>query len=186
MEHDGLAMTTQAPGKKSIKELMRTGEGLSGFAWPETYTDFDIKILRDGTWTYQGSAIEREKLCQLFATILQRDEDGVYWLVTPAERGRIDVEDVPFTAVEMTRSDTDVLHLRTNLGYWITADADHRIRVQSDAKTGAPSPYIHVRDGLEARISRAVFYDMVDLAEERDGHLMLNSGDIWFDLGAIE
>lgn len=179
-------MTTQDSKKKSLKELMRTGEGLSGFAWPETYTDFDIKILRDGTWTYQGSEIQREKLCQLFATVLQRDDDGVFWLVTPGERGRIEVEDAPFTAVEMRQEQGDALSFRTNLGYWVTADAHHAIRVETDEDTGAPSPYIHVRDGLDARISRAVFYDLVELAEEADGRLRVSSAGATFDLGSLE
>ena len=183
-------MAIQDSKKKSLKELMRTGEGLSGFAWPETYTDFDIKILRDGTWTYQGSPIERQKICQLFATVLQLDDEGTYWLVTPGERGRIEVEDAPFTAVEMERKESSdggaTLKFRTNLGYWVEADAEHAVRVAVDAESGEPSPYIHVRDGLEARISRAVFYDLVELAEEREGHLCLSSGDAEFDLGAFE
>ncbi|MDF1748539.1 MAG: DUF1285 domain-containing protein [Alphaproteobacteria bacterium] len=163
-------MPKQDPPRKSLKELMRTGEGLSGFAWPETYSDFDIAILRDGTWTYQGDPIHRKKLCQLFATVLQRDEKGQYWLVTPGERGRITVEDAPFTAVEMREDQDDQgrrsLSFRTNLDYWVTADGDHAIRVEEDPETGEPSPYIEVRDGLDALILRPIFYDLVARAEE--------------------
>lgn len=183
-------MTAQDTKKKSLKELMRTGEGLTGFVWPETYTDFDIKILRDGTWTYQNSPIEREKLCQLFSTVLQKDQEGVYWLVTPGERGRIIVEDAPFTAVEMLQDVTaegdQVLKFRSNLGYWVTANADHQLRVETDPNSGEPSPYIHMRDGLDARLTRAVFYDLVDLAKEHDGRLFVTSGGTTFDLGSFE
>lgn len=186
-------MAKQDPERKSLKELMATGEGLSGFAWPERYTDFDIRILRDGTWTYQGSPIRRLKLCQLFATVLQRDDDGVYWLVTPGERGRITVDDAPFVAVEMRETETPdgraALSFRTNLEHWVTADADHPIRVAEDPESGEPSPYILVRDGLEALIARPVFYDMVDRAVERtsggETELVLESGDEAFTLGTV-
>ncbi len=171
---------------------MATGEGLTGFDWPERYTDFDIRILRDGTWTYKGDPIRRLKLCQLFSTVLQRDEEGTYWLVTPGERGRIDVEDVPFNAVELKVEDGDdgpVLHFRTNLDYWVRADADHPIRVESDPASDEPSPYIMVRDGLEALIARPVFYDLVDRArgvETADGtEYFVDSAGASFLLGRV-
>lgn len=186
-------MTKQDPSRKSLKELMRTGQGLTGFTWPETYSDFDIKILRDGTWTHQGTPIHRIKMCQLFATVLQRDDDGDYWLVTPGERGRIAVEDAPFTAVEMVEGCDDkgqaTLSFRTNLDYWVTADADHPIRVVENPETGEPSPYIEVRDGLEALISRAIFYDMVDRARvvpfDGGDRLVLDSAGQEFVLGQV-
>ena len=163
-------MPKQGAPRKSLKELMRTGEGLSGFDWPVTYRDFDIAILRDGTWTYQGDPIRRQKLCQLFATVLQRDEAGQYWLVTPGERGRITVEDAPFTAVEMREGLDEqgrkTLSFRTNLDYWVTAGECHAIRVTENPETGEPAPYIEVRDGLDALILRPIFYDLVARAEE--------------------
>lgn len=184
-------MPKQAPGRKSLKELMQTGEGLAGFAWPEHYSDFDIAIRRDGTWTYQGDPIRRKKLCQLFATVLQRDADGVYWLVTPGERGRITVEDAPFTAVECVGTVDDqgrkTLSFRTNLDYWVTADADHPITVRENPETGEPAPYIEVRDSLPALILRPVFYDLVEQAQEMPGpdgvELMLESAGARFSLG---
>lgn len=186
-------MAKQAPEKKSLKELMASGEGLTGFDWPEHYTDFDIRILRDGTWTYRGSPIQRLKLCQLFATVLQKDAEGTYWLVTPGERGRITVDDAPFTAVEMTvREDGQgrpALCFRTNLEHWVTADADHPIWVAEDPESGEPSPYILVRDGLEALISRAVFYDLIDRArsvpEGAATALYLDSAGTSFRLGMV-
>ncbi len=151
-----------------LKDLIAEGGGLSGFAWPESCGSFDIRITRDGAWHYRGSLIARKRLCQLFATVLQRDDAGVYWLVTPAERGRIEVEDAPFLAVELAVSGVGRgrrLAFRTTLDHWITAGPDHPIILGSHPETGAPRPGIPLRDGLEARLSRPVFYELAALAE---------------------
>jgi hypothetical protein len=133
--------------------------------------DFDIRISRNGVWFYRGSPIKRKPLVKLFSTVLRRDDSGDFWLQTPVERGRITVEDAPFTAVEVNahgagRDQTVVF--RTNLDALITVDADHPIHVTFDSKTGEPSPYVTVRDNLDALILRAVFYELVELGEERD------------------
>lgn len=148
--------------------------------------DFSMRIARDGSWHYRGSPIGRKELVCLFASVLKREADGTYWLETPVERGRIEVEDAPFVAVEMWwRSCADpfvpnpepkqCLTFRTNLDEMVTADADHPIRVVIDPKTREPRPYITVRPGLEARINRAVFYELVALAEPEtvDGRRLL-------------
>jgi hypothetical protein len=140
--------------------------------------DFDIRIAKDGTWFYRGSPIGRKELVCLFASVLKREPDGSFVLETPVERGRIEVEDAPFVAVEMywrNCPDPDAccgqpatrqcLTFRTNLDEMVTADADHPIRVQVDPRSREPRPYILVRPGLEARINRAVFYEMVALAQ---------------------
>ncbi|WP_259781221.1 DUF1285 domain-containing protein [Aestuariispira ectoiniformans] len=161
-------MTTQEQSRPNIKELMEKGEGLTGFPWPENYCDFDIRIGRDGQWYYHGSPIERLKLCKLFSTVLQKDDQGDYWLVTPGEKGRIDVEDAPFLAVELTVEGDGkdrILTFRTNLDHHVTVDADHPIRVENNPESGEPSPYVMVRDGLEAKINRSAFYELVELAE---------------------
>jgi hypothetical protein len=127
--------------------------------------DLDMRIARDGTWFYRGSPIGRIKLVKLFASVLRREQDGSYWLITPAERGRIEVEDVPFLAVALTlRGDgrEQQLIFRTNLDDIVTAGSDHPLRVET-ATSGEPAPYILVRDGLEARLTRPVFYDLVEL-----------------------
>ena len=129
---------------------------------------FQIRIARDGTWHYRGSPIGRKELCCLFATVLRREADGSYWLETPVERGRIEVEDAPFVAVEMWWRDCDgrqCLTFRTNLDEMVTAGAAHPIRVAICPVTREPRPYITVRPGLEARISRPVFYELVALAQ---------------------
>lgn len=138
--------------------------------------DFQIRIARDGTWYYRGSPIGRKELVCLFATVLRREPDGSYWLETPVERGRIEVEDAPFVAVEMCWRDCpdadradgrprQCLTFRTNLDEIVTANAEHPIRVHLDPKTREPRPYVTVRPGLEARINRAVFYELVALAQ---------------------
>lgn len=133
---------------------------------------FDIRIARDGTWYHEGGPIKRIELSKLFATVLRRDEAGDYWLVTPVERGRIVVDDVPFVAVEMTasgRGEDQVLSFRTNLDDWVEAGPEHPIRVAHDPESGEPTPYIDIRMGLEARIARSVYYDMVNHCATTNG-----------------
>jgi uncharacterized protein len=130
--------------------------------------DFAIRIARDGTWYYRGSAIDRRPLVKLFASVLRREADGRYWLVTPAERGRIEVDDVPFLAVSLTAigcGRQQRLIFVTNLDEIVTAGPDHPLRIDTP-ESGETVPYILVRDGIEARLSRTVFYDLVELGTE--------------------
>lgn len=142
--------------------------------------DLDMRIARDGTWYYKGSPIGRKELVCLFSSVLKREPDGSYLLETPVERGRITVEDAPFIAVEMVwrhcECGTDLapgqcLSFRTNCDEVVTAGRNHPIRVQLDRRTREPRPYVTIRPGLEAKINRAVFYEMVALAvtERMDG-----------------
>jgi hypothetical protein len=134
--------------------------------------DLPFLIKRDGTWLYRGTPINRKELVCLFSSVLKREEDGSFWLETPAERGRIEVEDAPFVAVELgwTGCGRDqVLSFRLNIDQMITAGPEHPIRVAHDLLTCEPTPYLRVRDGLgpaavEARIGRAVYYELVALA----------------------
>ena len=129
--------------------------------------DLPFLIRRDGTWLYRGSPINRKELVCLFASVLKREADGSYWLETPAERGRIDVEDVPFVAVEldwMGDGHQQTLSFRTNVDQVVTAGPDHPIRIAHDVLTCEPTPYILIRPGIEARINRAVYYELVALA----------------------
>ncbi len=133
---------------------------------------FPFIIKRDGTWLYRGSPIGRKELVCLFASVLKRETDGTYLLETPAERGRIEVEDVPFLAVELDWSGDgrqQLLSFRTNVDQVVTAGVEHPIRVVHNVLTCEPAPYILVRPGagtlgIEARISRAVYYELVALA----------------------
>jgi len=134
--------------------------------------DLPFLIRRDGTWLYRGSAINRKELVCLFASVLKRESDGSFWLETPAERGRIQVEDAPFVAVELDWTGDarrQTLSFRTNIDQVVTAGPEHPIRVSHDILTCEPTPYILVRQGVgvpavEARISRAVYYELVALA----------------------
>jgi hypothetical protein len=133
--------------------------------------DFEITIRRDGTWLYRGSPIGRMPLVKLFATVLERDETGTYWLRTPAERGTVTVEDAPFIAVELDargEGRDQVLIFRTNVDDSVEAGPDHPIRVPPAAASGAAVPYIRIRGGLEARLGRAVYYQLVELGNEEE------------------
>jgi len=132
--------------------------------------DFDMRIDRNGTWFYRGSPIGRKPMVKLFATVLNKHDDGSYWLTTPVENGRIEVEDVPYVAVEMVHSgsgSSQKIDFRTNLDAIVALDQDHPLRVETNSETGEPTPYVHVEKGLDARLARAVFYHLVDLGEER-------------------
>jgi uncharacterized protein len=132
-----------------------------------------LRIAQDGTWHYYDSPIERKELVKLFASVLRREADGSYWLVTPAERGRIEVDDVPFVAVELVAEGTGMrqkLRLRTNLDQWLTLGAEHQLQVRrrtGQAVAAGSVPYVEVRAGLEARLARPVYYELVELGEER-------------------
>jgi hypothetical protein len=146
---------------------------------------------------YRGSPIGRKELVCLFASVLRRDEDGGFWLQTPAERGRIQVEDAPFIAVELDwtgEGRRQVLSFRTNVDQIVTAGPEHPIRVAHDLLTCEPTPYIMVRPGagrlaIEARIARAVYYELVALGESRwvGGRRVLGvwSSGMFFPLGEV-
>jgi hypothetical protein len=128
--------------------------------------EIDIVIKRDGTWFHEGTPIGREALVRLFSTVLRLDPDG-HHLVTPAEKLKITVEDAPFTAVRVDR-DGQRLVFVTNVGDRVVAGPEHAITVGTEPGTEEPAPYLHVRRGLQARINRPVFYELVEMAEERD------------------
>jgi len=151
---------------------------------------YDIRVARDGSWYYRGSRIDRKPLVTLFSSVLCRDPDGTYWLKTPVEKGRIDVDDAPFVAVEL-RVEGDgpdqTLIVRTNLDEFVTIGPDHPLRVETDPQTGEPAPYVTVRDGLDALVARSVYYELAELGIERpDGMLGVWSSGTFFVLGAVE
>jgi len=148
---------------------------------PDHCGDIDIVIRADGSWMHEGSPIGRAELVRLFSTILRLDPDG-YHLVTPGEKLKIAVEDLPFRAVAMEREGGDLV-FTTDVGDEVRAGPEHAITVVTDPTTGEPAPRLHVRRGLEARIARTVFYDLVEVAEVRDAQLMVASGGAWFALG---
>ena len=132
---------------------------------------------------HEGSPIGRKELVRLFSTVLRKDPDG-YQLVTPVEKLKIAVEDLPFQAVAMRR-EGDALIFTTDVGDEVRAGEDDPIVVETDPTTGEPAPRIHVRRDLWARIARSVFYEMVEMAQEVDGRLVVRSGGQIFSLGAV-
>lgn len=139
--------------------------------------DMDIRIARDGSWFHEGGQIHRTAMVRMFSSILRKEDDQCYYLVTPMEKFRIRVEDAPFVATLMDVSSVkgeQLLQFTTNLGEPVIADADHPIRVEYRSN-GEPSPYIRVRDNLDALISRNVYYQLAELAEERtiDGRQLM-------------
>ena len=147
-----------------------------------------MAIKADGVWLYQGSPIGRLALVKLFSRVLRRDEDGRHYLVTPVEKVDVTVDDAPFLAVEMeVRGDGPARQLlfRTNVDDVVALGPDHPMRFVEEAAAGGLKPYLHVRGRLEALVTRALYYDLVELAELRhDGVLALRSGGAEFPLAA--
>ena len=173
---EGLAESARAAGAK--------GKGLPPVhEWnPPFCGDLDMRIARAGTWFYQGTPIGRPGLVRLFSTILRRDGDA-YFLVTPVEKVGITVDDAPFVAVDFEAAGTgrdQALTFETNVGDCVTAGPDHPIRVERDADTGEPAPYVHVRAGLEALIDRKSFYRLVEIGDRQEGWFGLWSGGAFF------
>jgi uncharacterized protein len=157
--------------------------------WNPTYCgDIGMTIQRDGVWLYGGSPIGRMPLVKLFASVLRRDADGRHYLVTPAEKVDVAVADAPFLAVEMeVRGDGPLRELvfRTNVDDIVHCGPQHPLRFVEEPGSGGLKPYLLVRGRLEALITRALYYDLVELAEPRsDGVLEVLSGGVRFALAA--
>ncbi len=178
-----MSATESTTGIAAVTQAAKSARGLPPVhLWnPAHCGDIDIVIRADGVWMHEDSPIGRAELVRLFSTVLRLDPDG-YHLVTPGEKLKISVEDLPFRAVAMTREGDDLV-FTTDVGDEVRAGPDNAITVETDPATGEPAPRVHVRRGLEARIVRSVFYDLVEMAEERDGQLAVSSGGVWFPLG---
>jgi hypothetical protein len=149
----------------------------------------DLVIKRDGTWFHEGTPIGRARLVRLFSTVLRREGDK-HFLVTPVEKLEITVEDAPFVAVLMRREGEGAqqkLTFITNVGDEALAGDAHALTFRKDDETGERAPYINVRAGLEARIARAVYYDLVELGETREidseAHFGVWSDGVFFPFG---
>ena len=165
--------TDQAQGLDAITQAAKR-EGAKGLPpvhlWnPSFCGDLDMRIAADGTWYYLGTPIGRPALVKLFASVLKREGES-YFLVTPVEKCGIRVDDAPFLAVEMQvdeAGDGRILQFRTNVDDWVSCGPEHGLRFVVEAATGGLKPYLHVRRDLWAKVTRALFYDLVELGEER-------------------
>ncbi|WP_020591085.1 DUF1285 domain-containing protein [Kiloniella laminariae] len=186
MEKDKQKITDDTAIKEAVAALPLT-------------SDVDMRIARDGQWYHEGRRIERKPLVRLFSTVLRRDAEGAYWLVTPVERARILVEDSPFVAVEIRHSgegQNRIVSFRNNVDSWFDLDGDHPIRfetesgaageIQNNSEKEVPVPYLLVRDGLEARVLRSVYYQLVDLAEVREDKIGVWSKGKFHVFGNVE
>jgi len=182
-----------------MNDLMRYAADLEGVAgrrlppvekWnPEYCGELDLTIRADGTWIYQGTPIGRERLVRLFSTVLRREGEQ-YFLVTPVEKLKITVEDAPFTAVlirEEGDGEDSKLVFTTNVGDEVTAGLDHALSWRN--RPGGGAPYIHVRAGLDALLSRSVMFDLVSLGERRlvgqTEKFGVTSGGVYFPLANV-
>ncbi len=156
---------------------------------PSEARDIDMRIKKNGEWEYLGTPINRARLVQLFSSVLRVEEDGDTWLVTPGEKLRITVEDAHFQAVLL---DVESVHnqpalvFTTNVGEKVTADADHLIDVQYRTREAIPEPYLPMRNGLKARLSRAVFIQLAERAEIRGNVAGVMSCGVFMPLGPAE
>ena len=164
---------------KELERLEAATRADAGGGRPRTPIDkghFGIAIDAEGVWSHGGTPFPRLALAKLFATVLKRDDSGVYWLETPVERGRIDVADAPFVAVSMEAAGEgrdQAVRFFTNLEAEVPLDRDHPLRIEIDPETEEPRPYVTVRPGLEARLLRPVYYELAELAvESEDGAVM--------------
>ena len=153
--------------------------------------EIDMHILRNGKWTYMGSEIKRPAMIKLFSNIIRLDNDGHYYLVTPVEKVRIKVEDVPFIAVSMKKikdKGVSCLSFTTNVQDEVTLSKENPIEIVIN-DNDEPSPYITIRKNLKALISRSVFYDLINMAEEEiikdKKFLVIKSNHISFKLYEI-
>ena len=161
-------------------------------AAPPTDLEPDFRIARDGAWYYRGTPIHRREMVRLFAGILRREADGCYYLVTKFQKCRIRVDDAPFIATALSvqgRGARQSLRFTLNTGEVVTAGPRRTLRLSVDADSGEHSPYLLVRDKLEALISRSVYYELAELGELRFGggktYLCLYSGGVLFRLGGV-
>ncbi len=181
----------------TLKAIMK--EGKDGRKLPPVHLwnpdhcgDIGMEIRADGSWWHEGTRIGREKLIRLFATILRKDEDGQTYLVTPYEKVIVRVEDAPFLAIRVDRAGegaAQTLAFTTNLGDVTLAGPECALRVEIDDATGEPAPYVLVRGRLEAKLTRATFYELVDLAvPSADDETLLGvwSQNMFFEIGRTE
>lgn len=190
-------MSNSESPQVSLADLISTLQSEAGLEKPRSLPpvhlwnpahcgDIGLEIRRDGSWWQDGVRFSREKLVRLFSTILRRDSDG-YFLVTPHEKVVVKVADAPFVGVRADRFDRDgtpVILVTTNVGDVVAVDSEHPLRVENDAR-GEPATYVRVRGGLEARLGRPAWYELVSWAEPASGGgpMAVTSSGLSFPIG---
>ena len=179
---------TRDPMQSLLDAARAAGDGLPPVEkWnPDHCGEMDMVIQRDGSWWHEGTRITRQRLTRLFSTVLRKDDDGIHYLVTPVEKIAIKVELAPFLAVRVDAvgtGETQSLVFCTNFDDLAEAGPEHPIMIEKDAQTGDPVPLVRVRGRLDALLTRPVFYELAELAVERDGVMGVWSGGVFFPLG---
>ena len=187
MSDPGGPRTVGISGLEALLKEQAAGRGLQPVErWNPPYCgDIGMRIRADGVWLYQGSPIGRKPLVRLFSTVLRKDGDGRTYLVTPAEKVDVQVDDAPFLAVEMEVSGTgrdQLLTFRTNVDDVVRCGPANPLRFAVEAAAGGLKPYLLVRGRLEALLTRALYYDLVELAVEEGDQLVVWSGGMAFPL----
>ncbi|MBB5188515.1 hypothetical protein HNQ57_002797 [Zhongshania antarctica] len=175
----------------SIQALLKDQRGVPPIEdWhPELSGDIDIVIKADGRWIHEGGEIKRHELVKLFSSILRREQDGHYYLVTPVEKWRLQVEEFPLIIVDFeigAGADSPLIAVKTNVGTWFELGSEHPLCVDTQADSKEPIPSVLTRHGLVAKVNRACFYRLVDLAENEAGAIVLHAGGASFELGSIQ
>ncbi len=172
-----LSMVTHMQRDQALRAISEPGAATKNPVSPPEERFYDMRIDRHGTWYHEGRPIARMPLVKLFASVLRKEPDDSYWLVTPVERGRIDVEDVPFVIVELMvegAGSSQQINVRSNLDEWVTIGPDHPLlfrRPPNAPPEAAAVPYVEIRSRLEGRLLRPVYYELADLCEphQQDG-----------------
>lgn len=157
---------------------------------PDLSGDIDIRVARDGNWYFKGDRIHREALTRLFSSIMRREEDGEYYLVTPVEKWRIVVEDTPLLAHTLTATGEgrgQMLQVMTSAGETLTLGPEHPLTVNNYPGVDEPRPLVAVRHGLEARLVTSAFYDLARYVVENPtgttNSFGVWSGGVFFEIG---
>jgi hypothetical protein len=158
---------------------------------PALCGDIDIVIEANGDWYHQGEKIEREALVKLFASILRREEDSEYYLVTPVEKWRVVVKETPLLIIDMdinqSGTEQQSIIFTDNMGDCYLLGDDYPLEIQLDSQTEQPKPYLYINNDLIAKLTRAVFYRLVEAAEFESSSEQLHiiSDGITFNLGSV-
>lgn len=164
---------SQSP-ENLVEQVQKAGKSLSHpplDQWhPELSGDMDLRVSRDGQWVHKGEPISREAIVKLFSTILRREDDQQYYLVTPVEKWRIQVDDTPLFAHSLTvegSGEQQIIRLTTNVGETLEIGSEHPLEVGHYEDSGQPRPIVRVRHGVDARLVTAAYYDLAERVVEQ-------------------